>query len=229
MAARTLDQIISELNSASQPTVDLIKRRKAEIPGQLEADEQQLEARQTRAFDGILRGARRRGLGFSGIPLSEQADYTATEFLPALARARSASRDRELSLEQSLVDLYRNNDLRGRDIFQAEQDRAEQQRQFNLQLEESRRQARAVAAQSNYSNIIADLRRQIAGLSSNNAQNIAGASTSRGRQQFRSLGDGTAVNASGQTIRSPFPNARRGEAFSLGTLPDGTPVYTGTY
>lgn len=162
MAVRTLDQIISELGSVYQPQIDSVQKQRALIPEQVQNDENQLQARQTQSFEDILGGARRRGLGFSGIPISEQAKYTATEFLPALAKARTQGRQQQLSLEDSLNQIYerRNqsaNQLRQMDVDNdyRERDFAFQQQKYQDQLravEEERRQSAAKAARESYIN-----------------------------------------------------------------------------
>lgn len=140
MQPRSLDAILSELNNTYQPQIQSIEARKALIPGQIEAEEKGLQGKQTQAFDDILGGARRRGLGFSGIPLGEQAKYTSTEFLPALARLRQSGREQEMSLQDAILGITERRDTLGRQLFQSEQDRAEQIRQYNESLAEQKRQ-----------------------------------------------------------------------------------------
>jgi hypothetical protein len=149
MAARTLEQIINELNTSSQPQIDSMRNRKQGLAGELQADEQALAGQQNRAFTQITDGARRRGLGFSGIPLGEQAQYASDVYLPSLTRARNDFRNRELSLEDAIQGVFSNNRSQGQSIYQAEQDRAEQIRQYNenmaFQREQAARAARAAA------------------------------------------------------------------------------------
>jgi hypothetical protein len=128
---RSLQQILSELDNTYNPQVDSIRQRQALIPGQIQAEEQGLQAKQGQAFDDILGGARRRGLGFAGIPLQEQAKYTATEYMPALARLKQSGREQAMSLEDAILGIQERKNTMGQQIFQQEQDRAEQARQFN--------------------------------------------------------------------------------------------------
>lgn len=150
--ARSLDQILSELGSVYDPQVASIRQQQSLIPQQVADEEQGLQAKQTQAFGDILSGARQRGLGFSGIPLSEQAKYTSTEFLPAIAKLKSNARQQSLSLEDAILGINerRTNSalgLRQQDIDNdyRQQQLAEQQRQFNEQLAQSR----AAAASAN--------------------------------------------------------------------------------
>lgn len=143
MQPRTLDSILGELNSTYDPQIKSIQARQAAIPGQVQAEEQGLQAKQENAFGDIVNGARRRGLGFSGIPLSEQARYTSTEFLPALARLRQSGREQAMSLEDALNGVYERRNTLGNQIYQNEQSAAEQRRQFDTNLAFQREQQAA--------------------------------------------------------------------------------------
>lgn len=152
--ASTLQQILRELAPAYNPQVKQLRSRQALIPGQIQAEEQGLQAKQTQAFGDILGGARQRGLGFSGIPLAEQAKYTSTEFLPALARLKQGGREQAMSLEDAILGIGERKNTLAQQLLQQYKDRRLQQqqfqeskRQFNLSLEEQRR-AREAAARS---------------------------------------------------------------------------------
>lgn len=178
--ARTLDQIVAELNPTYQAQVDSINQRKAEIPGQIEAEEKGLQAKQETAFGDILNGARRRGLGFSGIPLAEQAKYTSTEFLPALARLRQTGRDQERSLQDAILGIYERRDTLANQMRQQEIDRDWQREQFERQLAESRRQA-AAAAGSGFSPTLGSFGGGGGGANNGSAQKFVGNDDLRGR------------------------------------------------
>lgn len=147
MNPRTLDQVIGELNSTFNPQIDAIKQRQAQIPGQVQAEETALQAKQTQAFDDILGGARRRGTGvaFGGIPLSEQAKYTSTEFLPALARMKSTAREQSMSLDDAINSIYEKRNTLGYQIKQNEDQLFESRRQFDQNMAwEKEKQAQAL-------------------------------------------------------------------------------------
>lgn len=129
MQPRSLQQILSELDSTFQPQIDNVRQRQALIPGQMQAEEQGLQAKQTQAFDDILGGARRRGLGFAGIPLGEQAKYTATDFLPAMARLKQTGREQAMSLEDAILGIQERKNTLGQQLYQGDLDRAEARRQ----------------------------------------------------------------------------------------------------
>lgn len=106
MAVRSIDQITKELGSIYNPQIQSIQQQKALVPQGVEADITQARAEQTQAFDDIMGGARRRGMGFSGIPLGEQAKYSSTVFAPEVLRARQRGRQQELSLQDALLGIY---------------------------------------------------------------------------------------------------------------------------
>ena len=127
------------------------------LPGQADAEISGLDAKLQGANANILAGARRRGLGFSGIPVAEQAQYAASEYAPAVARAREGARTQAMSLQEALLGLGREQRTQAEGIFNSEQQRdlaerqlAEQVRQFNenlaLQREQMAAQERASRA-----------------------------------------------------------------------------------
>lgn len=151
MAARTLDQILTELKPTYAAQTQSLQEQANLIPKQIEAEEGALNAKKDQAFTDILSGARRRGLGFSGIPLGEQAMYASTEYAPALARLRNAGHERALSLQQAILGINERRDTLAQQIYQQEQDRAFQAEQARLAREAQERQAaasRAAAAAS---------------------------------------------------------------------------------
>lgn len=155
--ARTLDAILAELNQRTDPQRSTILNQIAELPKQQQDQEAGLRAQLDAANNNILAGARRRGLGFSGIPLQEQAQYAATEFAPALARNAAQYSQQKYTLESALNDLGSRNYQSAYDIYNTEVGRdfeaqkfAEQQRQFNEQMALERQKAAAEQAQSDW-------------------------------------------------------------------------------
>jgi hypothetical protein len=147
MQPRTLDQIMAELGSVYDPQVNSIRQRQTLIPEQLKADEAGLEAKQVNAFDSILSGARGRGLGFSGIPLGEQAKYTASEFLPAIARARSQAKEQAMSLEDAILGIRERQQSSAMNQRQYEQTRWDNyQAELRAAAEQRAAASRAAAA-----------------------------------------------------------------------------------
>jgi hypothetical protein len=155
---RSIDQILAEVNSRTDPQRQTILRQVADIPNQMQAEEASLGAKKTEAFDEILGGARRRGLGFSGIPIGEQARYASTEYAPAVARMKTSFNDRRGTLESALAGLDQSNYSTAQGIFNQDRAFEEQQRQFNEQMaynrEQSRRAAAAASAQPSWMNYL---------------------------------------------------------------------------
>lgn len=124
--ARTLDQIIAELNPVYNPQRESIQTQQNLIPGQIAAQESAVTAQKDKAYQDILSGARRRGTGvaFGGIPLSEQAQYNATTFAPAMANLKTAGINQAISLQDALNQINERQQTAAQNIYQTEQDRA---------------------------------------------------------------------------------------------------------
>ena len=138
--AQTLDQIIKSLDASYNPSRKLINQQIAALPGQENADISGLNATKDQAFNDITNGARDRGMGFSGIPLSEQATYTASNFLPAVAKTKQAYTNQKTSLLDSLNNL-------GIDQRKTALGTQQQQQQLDFQREQLAAQQRAQAKQ----------------------------------------------------------------------------------
>lgn len=132
-SGRTYQQIYDELGSVYDPQANLLRQQQQAIPGQLQAEEQGLQAKQTQAYDDILSGARRRGVAAGGIPMGEQAKYSATEYMPALARLHQSGREQATSLEQAILGIQEKRANQAQQNYQYDSSLAEQRRQFDLQ------------------------------------------------------------------------------------------------
>jgi len=140
MQPRTLEQIVSELNTVYQPQIANIEAQRALIPQQTEANIKAAESAQTKAYEDILTGARRRGLGFSGIPLGEQAQYASNVFAPAVLSARATGQSQALSLQDAINQIYERQRTQAEGIRQYDTSFAENQRQANLAAASARSQ-----------------------------------------------------------------------------------------
>jgi len=154
--ARSLEQVIAEVSKQSDPQRQLILKQISGMPGEQQAQESSLAAKKDQAFGDILDGSRRRGLGFSGIPLGEQAKYSATEYAPAVANLKSSFNQRKSSLESALNEIGRNDYSSAYNIFNTDRQFEEQQRQFNEQMAASQRAAAASAGGGGGGGSIAD-------------------------------------------------------------------------
>lgn len=141
-----LGQIQKQLSVANRPIIRNLKGQIGATKAEQQAFTKGLEAQQGRAFGQITQGASNRGLLFSGIPLGEQAEYTATEFLPALARGKAGFAEQRGNIRNQLLGLNKDTLAQAMAIREQQLSRFEQARQFQEQLEESRRQAAAARA-----------------------------------------------------------------------------------
>jgi hypothetical protein len=144
--ARSFDQILSEITAQSDPQRQTVLSQIADLPTQQAADESALKAQKDQAYSDITDQARRRGLGFSGIPLGEQDKYAATDYAPALAKLKTGYGAQKSTLESALAGIGQQNYATANDIFNQDRTFEEQQRQFNASLAEQQRQAAAAAA-----------------------------------------------------------------------------------
>lgn len=143
--ARSFDQVYSELGNAYDPSVSLYQQQIDSIPGQADALIAQTDAKKDQAFTDIVDSARRRGVGFWGIPSAEQAKYASTDYAPAIANIKSNAQNNKLSLLESVNSLNRDRRTQAQGIYDngISQDMQERQfqesiRQFNEQLSASR-------------------------------------------------------------------------------------------
>lgn len=150
--ARSFQDVLAEVTARSDPQRKIVLDQVAALPGQQQADEAGLEAKKTQAFDDILGGARRRGIGFSGIPLGEQAKYTATEYAPAVANMKAGYNTRKGTLESALADIGKNDYGMAQDIFNRDRDYEFRQQQFEYQRQQDDLNRRAAAASARGAN-----------------------------------------------------------------------------
>lgn len=141
--ARTLEQILSEVSAKSDPQRQTVLSQIADAPTQLAADEAALNAKKDQGMEDINLGARRRGVSYWGAPIAEQQKYLATDYMPAVANLKTANKNKITTLQAALADIGRADYTTAQDIYGRDRSFEEQQRQFDTQLAESRRQAAA--------------------------------------------------------------------------------------
>lgn len=120
-AVQSVEQIISDLNPAYQGSIDVINQRRAQLPGQFDAQRQALVAEKVQGFNQINNQATGRGMSFSGIPLDEQANYLSTKYLPGLTALNQQQNDQSLALDESLAKINQDRRLRAMDVRQTQQ------------------------------------------------------------------------------------------------------------
>lgn len=151
--ARALEDVVKSLDPYYSGSKQIVQSQLDALPGETNAAIGQADAKLEVANDNILAGARRRGMGFSGIPLGEQAKYAATEYAPAIANLKSSQNTKQLSLSEQLNAMAREQRSQAQGIVDNElardlQERQfqEQIRQFNENLAAQERQAAAARA-----------------------------------------------------------------------------------
>lgn len=83
----------------------------------MQAEEKGLEAQKVDSFNEITQGANRRGLLFSGIPLQEQAQYTGSSFLPAVANLKAKYAQQKFNLQDALAKINQDQTKTAYDIY----------------------------------------------------------------------------------------------------------------
>jgi len=132
-----LADIMKESNSYYQPKKDLYNQQLSQTDPQQQAEVQGLQQQQQDSFSQIRDQAQRRGLFFSGIPLAEQAKYTATQFLPAVANLQGKYAQQRFGLQNALTDLGSQQYKDAMDIQQHQKDQEFQAEQGRLAREAS--------------------------------------------------------------------------------------------
>jgi len=129
-----LADIMKESDSYYQPKKDLYNQQLSQTDPQQQAEVQGLQQQQQDSFSQIRDQAQRRGLFFSGIPLAEQAKYTATQFLPAVANLQGKYAQQRFGLSNALTDLGSQQYKDAMDIQQHQKDQEFQAQQAELSL-----------------------------------------------------------------------------------------------
>jgi hypothetical protein len=140
MQPRSLQQILGELDNVYNPQVDSIRQQQALLPSQTTADIAKADAAKSTAFDDILNGARRRGAGFSGIPLDEQAKYASNVYAPQVLQVQNDARTKAFSLEDAINQIQAQKYNQGQQMYQYETTLNENRRQFDEQQAMARAQ-----------------------------------------------------------------------------------------
>ncbi|MFE7720092.1 hypothetical protein ACFU44_13745 [Nocardia rhizosphaerihabitans] len=151
--ARALQQVMAELDPYYSSSRSIVRQQLDAAPAQEQAEISGLDAKLGQANENILSGARNRGLGFSGIPVGEQAKYAATDYAPAIANLKGKYVGQKNTLLEVLNSLDRDQRTQAQGIFDNEgarelqlQQLAENQRQFNENLAFQKGEANRAAA-----------------------------------------------------------------------------------
>ena len=118
---QSLEQIIGDLNPAYQGSIDVINKRRAQLPAKFDAQRSALNAEKVQGFNTVNNQATNRGMSFSGIPLDEQATYLSTKYLPGLQQLDYQQNEADLSLDEALAKINQERRLKAMDIRQTQQ------------------------------------------------------------------------------------------------------------
>ena len=132
--AQELSSIISELNNVYDPQRQLVKQQQQSLDPAMQAEQQGLQSAQQDAFKSITEAANRRGMFYSGVPISEQAKYTGSTFLPAVANLRSKYQQQQFNLQDQLNKIQQEQYSKAYDIRANQLSQEEAQRRFDAQL-----------------------------------------------------------------------------------------------
>jgi hypothetical protein len=146
--ARSIDQIISELNSVYQPQIENINAQIAALPAQYQAQKDALNVAKENAFRDITGAASAKGMVYSGMPIQEQTRYTGTKYLPALAQLEAQQNQQRFNFQTMLADLYNKRMSQAQAIRQQELDREQREQLERERIAAAERAARARAASS---------------------------------------------------------------------------------
>lgn len=135
----------SNLSSIYDPQRALVQQQVTALPGEYEAQKSALEQAKINAFRDIQNVAQSRGVSFSGFTPSEQASYTGTKYLPALASLSSQQNQAKYNLQKALLDIESQQRGQATSNLQNIMNREQQQRQFEQQLAASRAAAASSA------------------------------------------------------------------------------------
>lgn len=169
----TFDQIYSELGNVYDPSANLYQQQIDAIPTQTAAAVSQADAKKDLAYEQITNSARQRGMGFSGIPLAEQAKYNATEYAPAIANLKSNAEANRVSLLEAMNSLNRDRRTQAQSIYDNNMSRDLAERQFQESIRQFNEQLAAQRAANAAANASTDLSKYLNTAASSSAPQIS--------------------------------------------------------
>lgn len=90
--------VYDNLASTYQPQADILQTQVNQLPQQQQAQQSALDQAKVNAFKDITNQANSRGVVFSGVPIDQQATYTGTKYLPAVANLQTSFNNQKNSL-----------------------------------------------------------------------------------------------------------------------------------
>lgn len=108
---QSVEQIIADYNPAFQGSIDVLNKRREQIPTIFNGQREALNAEKVQGFNQINNQATGRGMSFSGIPLDEQANYLSTKYLPGLTNLSTQENEAQLAIDDSLASINKERRL----------------------------------------------------------------------------------------------------------------------
>jgi hypothetical protein len=133
--ARSLDQILTEIDATYKPQRDQYNKSISEVDPAQEAEVAGLESAKKDAFGQIDQTANRRGMFYAGAPIAEQQRYVGQQFLPSIANLRSKYAQQKFDLTNALNKVTSDEYSHASGLRQNELDFEEKQREFDRQLQ----------------------------------------------------------------------------------------------
>lgn len=204
---RDLNQLVSEYGRSVEPQKQLIDTDIANNEKSGQAQIEGLGAAKDRAFGKITQAAQNKGMLFSGFAPDAQAEYTASTYLPALAKLQAAIANTRTSLLGKKADIDKNvydkafatreSDISAKRSWDA----AEAARAFQAAEAEKQREFQRQQAEQAYQRQLALAREQRAWQAQQNAASRA-SSASLASMRYGGGGGGNDVNRVDSTIRA---------------------------
>lgn len=118
---QSLEDVIKQIQTAYQPQQQqldsLVSQNETAGTGQIQG----LDAAKTQAFGQISQAATNKGMTFSGFTPNEQATYTGSTYLPALAKLQDTITSTRNSLFGKKADLVTQGNLQATDVQRGQQ------------------------------------------------------------------------------------------------------------
>lgn len=144
---QTLDQIQAELQPGYTAQRGVIQKGILNTNETYKASELALDASKTQGFNQINEQATGKGTAFGGIPVTEQADYLSTKYLPGKQAAKAKQQEDILTLEGQNASL--DTDIRNK-AFGSRETQVGSVNQWNLQQAANEAAAEAARLQRDF-------------------------------------------------------------------------------
>lgn len=132
--ARALTDILTELNAVYDPQRTSFNSQISGLDPQMQSEQSGLDFQKKDQFQQITDQANRRGMFYSGLPISEEQRYTGGTFLPAVANLHAKYAQQKFNLQDAIAKITSDQYNQAYGVRQGELDTEEKQREFDRQL-----------------------------------------------------------------------------------------------